>query len=66
MSALPLKAVETDFAVDSTGFSTSRFIKWFNKKYGQEVDNREWVKLHAMWREYQRGDQRRGHRLDCR
>lgn len=47
-SALPLKAVETDFAVDSTGFSTSRFVKWFNKKYGQETDNREWVKLHAM------------------
>jgi transposase len=47
-SALPLKAVETDFAVDSTGFSTSRFIRWFNKKYGHETDNREWVKLHAM------------------
>lgn len=48
VSALPLKAVETDFAVDSTGFSTSRFIRWFNKKYGAETDNREWVKLHAM------------------
>ena len=48
VSSLPLKAVETDFAVDSTGFSTSRFIRWFNKKYGQETDNREWIKLHAM------------------
>lgn len=47
-SGLPLKAVETDFAVNSTGFSTSRFIRWFNKKYGQETDNREWIKLHAM------------------
>jgi transposase len=47
-SALPLKAVESDFAIDSTGFSTSRFVKWFNKKYGKETDNREWVKLHAM------------------
>lgn len=47
-SALPLRAVETDFAVDSTGFSTSRHIRWFNKKYGQETDCREWVKLHAM------------------
>jgi transposase len=48
VSALPLRAVETDFAVDSSGFSTSRFIRWFNKKYGRETDNREWVKLHLM------------------
>ena len=48
VSSLPLKAVETDFAVDSSGFSTSRFIRWFNKKYGRETDNREWVKLHLM------------------
>lgn len=47
-SALPLRAVETDFAVDSTGFGTSRFVRWYSKKYGQEVDNREWIKLHAM------------------
>ncbi|HEU0047633.1 MAG TPA: SWIM zinc finger family protein, partial [Nitrososphaera sp.] len=33
-SALPLKAIETDFAVDSTGFMTSRFTRWFDKKYG--------------------------------
>ena len=46
VSSLPLKAVETDFAVDSSGFSTSRFVRWFNKKYGREVDNREWVKVH--------------------
>ena len=39
-SSLPLKVVETDFAVDSSGFSTSRFVRWFNKKYGREVDNR--------------------------
>src|SRR5215211_5631702 len=45
-SSLPLKAVETDFAVDSSGFSSSRFVRWFNKKYGREVDNREWVKVH--------------------
>jgi transposase len=23
-------------------------VKWFNKKYGKEVDNREWVKIHLM------------------
>jgi transposase len=48
LSALPLRTVETDFAIDSSGFSTSRFVRWFNKKYGREVDNREWIKLHLM------------------
>ncbi len=47
-SSLPLKAVETDFAVDSSGFSTSRFVRWFNRKYGRETDNREWLKAHLM------------------
>jgi transposase len=47
-SSLPLKAVEADFAVDSSGFSTCRYVRWFNKKYGREVDNREWVKMHLM------------------
>lgn len=47
-SSLPLKALETRFAVDSSGFSTSRFVRWFNKKYGRETDNREWVKAHLM------------------
>ena len=45
-SSIPLKAVETDFAIDSSGFGTSRFVRWFNKKYGRELDNREWVKAH--------------------
>ena len=48
LSSLPLKSVETDFAVDSSGFSTSRFVRWFNKKYGRELDNQEWVKVHLM------------------
>jgi hypothetical protein len=48
MSSLLLKAAESDFAVDSSGFSTSRFVRWYNKKYGREVDNRMWVKVHLM------------------
>ncbi len=48
LSALPLKGVETDFAVDSTGFCTSRFIRWYDHKWGKEATKREWVKLHAM------------------
>ncbi len=47
-SSLPLKAVETDFAVDSSGFSTCRYVRWFNRKYGRETDNRTWVKCHLM------------------
>jgi hypothetical protein len=23
-------------------------VRWFNKKYGREVDNRAWVKCHLM------------------
>jgi transposase len=48
ISALPLKAVESDFAVDSTGFTTSRFVRWYDHKWGKEQTKREWVKLHAM------------------
>lgn len=47
-AALPLRAVESVFAADSTGFSTSRFVRWFDEKYGQERSGREWVKAHAM------------------
>ena len=48
VSSLPLKAVETQFAADSSGFTTSRFVRWYNKKYGREIDNREWVKVYLM------------------
>src|SRR5260370_23632962 len=47
-SAAPLKAVEHDFAADSTGFSTCRFEKWFDHKHGGERFQREWVKVHIM------------------
>jgi transposase len=46
LSAMPLASVENDFAVDSSGFSTSRYERWFNHKYGQESFKREWVKVH--------------------
>lgn len=47
-SSLPLKAVETNFAVDSTGFSTSRFVRWFDEKYGVTRSGHDWVKVHIM------------------
>jgi SWIM zinc finger len=52
LSSLPLKGIEHNFAVDSSGFSTWRFVKWFNKKYGKETDNREWVKGWCFKRGY--------------
>ena len=46
-SALPLRAVEQDFAVDSTGFSSSRFETWYDHKYGVNRRKCLWVKVHA-------------------
>jgi transposase len=47
-SSLPLCLVETSFAPDSTGFSTSRFVRWFDEKYGCERSGHDWVKAHAI------------------
>jgi hypothetical protein len=47
-SCLPLKSVEGDFAIDSSGFSTSRFVRWFDHKYGQPRQEYDWVKVHLM------------------
>jgi transposase len=47
-SSLPLKAVETVFAPDSTGFSTSRFVRWYDEKYGVQRSGKDWVKAHAI------------------
>ncbi len=46
-SSLPLKGVEVDFAVDSSGFTTSRFDRWFDHKYGARQQH-DWVKVHIM------------------
>jgi transposase len=49
-SSLPLQAIERDFAVDSSGLSTSRFEQWMHAKYSDPhlIDKREWVKVHLM------------------
>lgn len=47
-TSLPLRSIEKNFAVDSTGFSASRFDRWFSHKHGKEQISRTWVKLHAM------------------
>ncbi len=47
-SSKALKSVETNFAVDSSGFSTGQFMRWLDVKYGQDEDRRQWLKLHLM------------------
>jgi transposase len=47
-SASPLKAIETNFAVDATGFTTSVYRRWFDHKYGREKKEACWIKAHAM------------------
>ncbi len=47
-TSLPLKSIETDFACDSSGFTTSRFVPWFDHRYGQTSRAHEWVKVHLM------------------
>ena len=47
-SALPLKSVECDFAVDSSGFATTTYHRWFDHKWGREIRESQWVKAHLM------------------
>lgn len=47
-SATPLKAIETDFAVDSSGFSTSSYFRWYDHKWGKERTRQAWIKTHIM------------------
>jgi transposase len=47
-SAAPLQCVESRFAVDSTGFGTTVYRRWFDVKYGHEKKEHAWLKAHAM------------------
>lgn len=47
-SASPLKAVETDFAVDSSGFATTTYDRWFDHKWGKMRSEAKWVKTHLI------------------
>ncbi len=47
-SAMPLKSLETHFAADSSGFSASRFDRWYDHKHGGQKIQRAWVKAHIM------------------
>lgn len=47
-SSQPLKGVESQFAVDSSGFATGQFLRWFDAKYGRQMREQDWVKVHLM------------------
>lgn len=47
-SATPLADMEHDFAVDSSGFSTSTYARWYDKKWGRECRKNEYVKAHLI------------------
>lgn len=48
LSAAPLKSIESDFAVDSSGFSTGQFVRWLDVKNSTKEERRHWLKLHLM------------------
>lgn len=47
ITALPLKSVETKFAVDSTGFRTTKFNEYCKDKHNTKKEH-SWVKCHAI------------------
>jgi transposase len=48
-SAAPLCAIENgQYAIDSTGFSTVTYDRWFDQKHGKLHARHPWVKLHIM------------------
>jgi hypothetical protein len=45
-SARPLRSVETTFAIDSSGFGSSAYEKYFDYKYGVTRQRCAWTKVH--------------------
>src|ERR1041384_2533536 len=56
-SALPLAAIEEDFAIDSSGISTGIYQRWSDAKWGKartlfgdkqpnEINRKDWLKIH--------------------
>ncbi len=47
-SALPLRGIEQYFAIDSSGFASTAYNRWFDHKWGAARKEVQWVKLHLM------------------
>lgn len=48
ISSSPLASVESKFAVDSSGFSTSRFARYYSYKHGRDLKYKTWIKAHLI------------------
>ena len=50
ISAMPLKLIESDFAIDATCFGTSRYTTYFDVRWNKNKDRkgRVWRKCHAV------------------
>lgn len=48
ITSLPLRFLEKDFAVDSSGFSVARFERWFNVRTQKVERKRHWKKCHVI------------------
>ncbi len=49
-SALPLKAIESDFAVDASGFSKGTRSTWMHQKFSNPhaIQKKDWLKCHLI------------------
>ncbi len=47
-AAMPLRILETKFAVDSSGFGSDRRSRWFDEKYGMTRQRTTWTKVHVI------------------
>jgi hypothetical protein len=47
-SSRPLVAIETTFAIDSSGFGSTKYARWFDAKYKDMHRDAVWLKCHLM------------------
>jgi endo-beta-N-acetylglucosaminidase D len=48
ISSAPLSSVESSFSADSSGFSTCRFARYFDYKWGKKSQYRIWLKANIL------------------
>lgn len=48
LSSYPLRGVEKDFAIDSSGFSSSKFARYLTYRHHNNNEYRYWLKAHVM------------------
>lgn len=63
-SATPLSEIESEFGVDSSGFSTAVYARWFDQRWGREIRKAKSRPCH-LGRQDARDHARNGHRPNC-